>query len=468
MALYLHNTLSRSRERFEPADPKRVTMYVCGPTVYNFSHIGNARPPVVFDVLARVLRRSYGLVYARNVTDVDDKINAAAKAENIDIAVLTARYLSAYLEDMDTLGVQPPDLAPRVTEHIPQIVDLIERLVKTGHVYEAEGHILFSVASYSDYGHLSGRSLDDMLAGARVDVAPYKRDPADFVLWKPSAADVVGWDSPWGRGRPGWHVECSAMAETHLGETIDIHGGGQDLVFPHHENETAQSTCVHAGRLYCRYWIHNGLIHVDSEKMSKSIGNVLLLRDLLAEAPGETVRLGLLTAHYRQPLDWAADVLADAQQKLDRMYGALRAAGVSGTVHDDVGEPPASVVEALDDDLNTPRALAALFDLAREANRETDAERRLKIATDLRAGAGLLGLLHADPEAWFVDSGKLDALDAAEIDALVRQRERFRAERDFAPYRENRRCRESLRTHRRLTASDRDGRCRLPSRTRRP
>ncbi len=407
-------------------------MYVCGPTVYNFSHIGNARPPVVFDVLARVLRRSYDLVYARNITDVDDKINAAAKAENIDIAVLTARYLSAYLEDMETLGVQPPDLAPRVTEHIPQIVDLIKRLVKTDHVYEAEGHILFSVASYSDYGHLSGRSLDDMLAGARVDVAPYKRDPADFVLWKPSAADVVGWDSPWGRGRPGWHVECSAMAETHLGETIDIHGGGQDLVFPHHENETAQSTCVHAGRLYCRYWIHNGLIHVDSEKMSKSLGNVLLLRDLLAEAPGETVRLGLLTAHYRQPLGWADDVLADAQQKLDRMYGALRAAGVSGTVQDDVGEPPASVVEALDDDLNTPRALAALFDLAREANRETDSERRLKIATDLRAGAGLLGLLQADPEAWFVDSGKPDALDVAEIDTLVSQRERFRAERDFA------------------------------------
>jgi len=432
MALYLHNTLSRSRELFEPADPQRVTMYVCGPTVYNFSHIGNARPPVVFDVLARVLRRSYGLVYARNVTDVDDKINAAARAENIDIAVLTARYLSAYLEDMGTLGVQSPDLAPRVTEHIPQIVDLIGRLVKTGHVYEAEGHILFSVASYSDYGHLSGRSLDDMLAGARVDVAPYKRDPADFVLWKPSADDVVGWDSPWGRGRPGWHVECSAMAETHLGETIDIHGGGQDLVFPHHENETAQSTCVHAGRLYCRYWIHNGLIHVDSEKMSKSLGNVLLLRDLLAEAPGETVRLGLLTAHYRQPLDWTDGVLTDAQQKLDRMYGALRAAGVSGTAQDDVGEPPASIVEALDDDLNTPRALAALFDLAREANRETDSERRLKIATALRAGAGLLGLLQADPEAWFVDSGKSDGLDAAEIDTLVSQRERFRAERDFA------------------------------------
>ncbi len=433
MALYLHNTLSRSRERFEPADPECVTMYVCGPTVYNFSHIGNARPPVVFDVLARVLRRSYGLVYVRNVTDVDDRINAAAKAENVDIGVITARYLAAYLEDMATLGVQPPDIAPHVTDHIPQIVNLIERLVTSGHAYGAEEHVLFSVASFPEYGQLSGRALDEMLAGARVDVAAYKRDAADFVLWKPSEEDVVGWDSPWGRGRPGWHVECSAMAEAHLGETIDIHGGGQDLVFPHHENETAQSTCVHSGRLYCRYWIHNGLIHVESEKMSKSVGNVLLLRDLLSEAPAEAVRLGLLTAHYRQPLDWTADVLNEAQQKLDRMYGALRAAGVSGVAEGDSGEsPPASVLEALDDDLNTPRALAALFELAREANREKDRDRRADIAKSLRTGASLLGLLQADPEAWFVDSDTAGAPDAAEIDALVARREQMRAERSFA------------------------------------
>lgn len=433
MALYLHNTLSRSRELFEPADPERVTMYVCGPTVYNLSHIGNARPPVVFDVLARVLRRSYQLVYARNITDVDDKINAAAKTENVEIGVVTARYLAAYLEDMAMLGVQLPDLAPRVTDHIPQIVNLIERLVAAGHAYEAEEHVLFSVASYPEYGHLSGRALDEMLAGARVDVAAYKRDPADFVLWKPSAEDVVGWASPWGRGRPGWHVECSAMVEVHFGETIDIHGGGQDLVFPHHENEIAQSTCVHAGRLFCRYWIHNGLIHVESEKMSKSVGNVLLLRDLLSEAPGEAVRLALLTAHYRQPLEWTADVLAEAQQKLDRMYGALRAAGVSGVQqHGGADElPPASVVDALNDDLNTPRALAALFKLAREANRETDPERRSAIARSLRAGAGLLGLLEADPEAWFVDSAASAALAAAEIDTLVSRREQLRKEGDF-------------------------------------
>jgi len=433
MALYLHNTLSRSRELFKPADPERVTMYVCGPTVYNFSHIGNARPPVVFDVLARLLRRSYKLLYARNVTDVDDKIYAAAKAENVEIGVLTARYLAAFLEDMAMLGVQPPDLTPRVTEHIPQIIKFIERLMATGHAYEAEEHVLFSVASYSQYGHFSGRALDEMLAGARVDVASYKRMPADFVLWKPSAEGVVGWDSPWGRGRPGWHVECSAMAEAHLGETIDIHGGGQDLVFPHHENETAQSTCAHAGRLYCRYWVHNGLIHVDSEKMSKSVGNVLLVRELLGEVPGEIIRLGLLTAHYRQPLHWTADVLAEAQQKLDRMYGALRAAGVNGASQDNSDEqPPVSVVDALNDDLNTPRALAALFDLVREANRETDWQRRLEIARSLRAGAGLMGLLQQDPEAWLVNSEATGGLEVAEIDALVSRRERMREQRDFA------------------------------------
>jgi cysteinyl-tRNA synthetase len=434
MDLYLHNSLTRSRERFEPTDPERVTMYVCGPTVYNFSHIGNARPPVVFDVLARVLRRSYKLVYARNVTDVDDKINAAAKAEGVEIGVITARYLAAYLEDMERLGVLPPDIAPAVTDHMPEIVNLIGRLITSGHAYEAEQHVLFSVASYPRYGHLSGRDPDDLIAGARVDVAPYKKDAGDFVLWKPSDDDTVGWDSPWGRGRPGWHIECSAMAEAHLGETIDIHGGGQDLVFPHHENETAQSTCAHSGQLFAKYWVHNGLIHVESEKMSKSLGNVLLLRELLSEAPPEAVRLGLLTAHYRQPLDWSSDVLDDARQKLDRMYGALRAAGISGEAVDS-DEPPDSVLEALHDDLNTPKALAALFELAREANRESDRAVRRDKANSLRAGARLLGLLQADPNAWFSDLGGSDSSggpDTAEIDALVRRREALRAARDFA------------------------------------
>jgi cysteinyl-tRNA synthetase len=433
MALYLYNTLTRERELFEPAVPGKVTMYVCGPTVYNFAHIGNARPPVVFDVLARLLRRSYDLTYVRNITDVDDKINAAAKAEGIDIGVLTSRYLEAYLEDMDTLGVLRPDVAPRVTEHMPAIVAMIEALIGCGHAYEADGHVLFAVDSYPDYGVLSGRDRDDLIAGARVEVASYKKDPADFVLWKPSPDDLVGWDSPWGRGRPGWHIECSAMAEAHLGRTIDIHGGGQDLVFPHHENEIAQSTCAHGGAPYCRYWIHNGLIHVDSEKMSKSLGNVLLVRELLAEAPGEAIRLGLLTAHYRQPLDWNADVLTDARQKLDRMYGALRTAGVVGVANaTDTAEPPAAVVAALEDDLNTPRALAELFSLARDANRAEDPVERLAAAQALRAGATLLGLLQDDPNAWFAGSGDDDGIGAADIEALLAQRRALREQRRFA------------------------------------
>jgi cysteinyl-tRNA synthetase len=433
MTLYVHNTLTRQRERFEPAVPGKVTMYVCGPTVYNFAHIGNARPPVVFDVLARLLRRTYDLTYVRNITDVDDKINAAARNEGIDIGVLTGRYLAAYLEDMAALGVLPPDVAPKVTEHMPAIIAMIEALIAGGNAYEADGHVLFAVESFADYGALSGRDRDELIAGARVEVAPYKRDPADFVLWKPSPADLVGWDSPWGRGRPGWHIECSAMAETHLGQTIDIHGGGQDLVFPHHENEIAQSTCAHGGVPYARYWIHNGLIHVDSEKMSKSLGNVLLVRELLREAPGEAIRLGLLTAHYRQPLDWNADVLSDARQKLDRMYGALRSAGIVGqSAPADETEPPADVVAALEDDLNTPRALAELFSLAREANRADDPDVRRATAEALRAGGSLLGLLQDDPEAWFVGDGADDGVSEAEIDALLEKRQLLRAERRFA------------------------------------
>ena len=433
MALALHNTLTRKRERFEPAEPKRVTMYVCGPTVYNFAHIGNARPPVVFDVLARLLRRTYELVYVRNVTDVDDKINAAAETEGVAIGELTARYLAAYHEDMALLGVLPPDIEPKVTEHMPQIISLIERLLESGHAYLAESHVLFSVASFDAYGALSGRDREELIAGARVEVAPYKKDPADFVLWKPSNEDGVGWDSPWGYGRPGWHVECSAMVEAHLGETIDIHGGGQDLVFPHHENETAQSTCVHGGQTYCRYWIHNGLIHVESEKMSKSLGNVLLLRDLLEEAPGEAVRLGLLTAHYRQPLDWNSGVLADAQQKLDRMYGALRDAGVRGAQSGEPETPPPpGVVEALEDDLNSPKALAELFNLARELNRAADEETRTELANALRAGGWLLGLLQGDPEGWFVEPRSADALDEDAINALLQEREAARGAGDFA------------------------------------
>jgi cysteinyl-tRNA synthetase len=432
MALFLHNTLTRAREPFEPQVPGRVTMYVCGPTVYNYAHIGNARPPVVFDVLARLLRRTYALTYVRNVTDVDDKINDAAKAEGVKIGVLTARYLAAFHEDLRVLGVAPPDVEPRVTDHIPQIVAMIERLIATGHAYEAEGHVLFAVPGFAEYGRLSGRDREDMLAGARVEVAPYKRDPGDFVLWKPSDAETVGWPSPWGRGRPGWHIECSAMAEAHLGETLDIHGGGVDLLFPHHENEVAQSTCAHGGARYARYWLHNGLVQANGEKMSKSLGNVRLVRDLLATHGGETVRLALLTAHYRQPLDWTDQLVVEARQKLDRMYGALRDAGISGVLtRAPAAAPPAGMLAALEDDLNTPEAFAELFGIVRAANRATDPLEKRALAESLRAGAWLLGLLTEEPQTWFA-AGTSGGGDDAEIDTLVKQRDALRREKNFA------------------------------------
>jgi cysteinyl-tRNA synthetase len=404
-------------------------MYVCGPTVYNFAHIGNARPAVVFDVLARLLRRSYRLTYARNITDVDDKINAAARTADVPIHVITARFTAAYHQDMAALGVAPPDVEPRVTANIPAIIAMIEQLVSSGHAYEAAGHVLFAVDSFAAYGDLSGRAREDMVAGARVEVAPYKNDPADFVLWKPSDDATVGWPSPWGRGRPGWHIECSAMAQAHLGTTIDIHGGGQDLIFPHHENEVAQSTCAHGGTTYSRYWIHNGFLNVDREKMAKSLGNVLLVRDLLAEAPGEAIRLALLTAHYRQPLDWSDAVLKDARSRLDRLYGTLREAGIKGPGAPPA-QPPDSVLAALEDDLNTPKALAALARLARDANRAEGAAAGAAAAT-LRAGGWLLGLLQQDPDSWFSQGGHAE-LDGAAIQALLDQREAYRQARDFA------------------------------------
>ena len=442
MSLTLFNTLSHKREAFVPLHPPRVTMYVCGPTVYSYAHIGNARPPVVFDVLARLLRRDYQLTYARNITDVDDKINAAAADEGVDISVVTNRYLAAYHEDLRALGVQDPDVEPRVTDHLDDIIRMIQQLISSKHAYEAQGHVLFAVESFSDYGILSRRSIDEMMAGARVEVAPYKRAPGDFVLWKPSPPDVVGWASPWGRGRPGWHIECSAMAEKHLGETLDIHGGGQDLVFPHHENEVAQSTCAHGGSPYCRYWVHNGFVNMGSEKMAKSLGNVLLVKDLVRQHPGEVIRLALLSAHYRQPLDWTPRLLDESTQRLDRLYGVLRDAGLKGefrpTAVADVTagadqsalEP---VVAALEEDLNTPQALAALAALARSTNRCEDPQQRSRLAATLRAGAWYMGLLGADPEAWFARTSQRDEdPDADRIDALVEQRVKLRAAGDFA------------------------------------
>ena len=367
MKIRLYNNRNRSLEDFEPLNPNQVTMYLCGPTVYNYVHIGNARGPVVFDVLSKLLRRHYPkLVYARNITDVDDKINAAAAEQNVPIATITDKFTAIYREDMAKLGVTPPDVEPHATDHIPQIITMIEKLIASNHAYAAEGHVLFSVASYADYGKLSRRPMDEMIAGARVDVAPYKRDAGDFVLWKPSTPELPGWNSPWGRGRPGWHIECSAMAEAHLGETIDIHAGGNDLLFPHHENEVAQSTCAHGGKVFARFWIHNGMLDFGGTKMSKSLGNVSVLHSLLENSPPEALRYALLTAHYRQPLDWTNGLIEQSVKTLDRLYGTLR------DLQDITAEPitPAAIETALCDDLNTPIALSELARIAGDARKE--------------------------------------------------------------------------------------------------
>ena len=430
MTIYLHDTLQGKKLAFEPHEEGAVTMYLCGPTVYNFAHIGNARPAVVFDLLARVLRRRYKLIFARNITDVDDKINQASIDTGKPIDEITARYIKAYNDDMGALGVQPPDVEPRATHHIDEMIAMISVLIEKGYAYEAEGHVLFDVTADENYGSLSKRDLREMIAGARVEVAPYKRSAQDFVLWKPSTPELPGWDSPWGRGRPGWHIECSAMAEKHLGKTIDIHAGGQDLVFPHHENEMAQSTCVHGGAPFARYWVHNGFLSMDSEKMSKSLGNVLLVHDLIEMIPGEVIRLALLNAHYRQPLDWSDETVASARKMLDRFYGAVRGIDVPEDLRRSA-EPPAAVIEALEDDINTPKALAEMFNLARRLNKATDDGERQSLAAGLLAAGDLMGLIQQDPEAWFAggDDGELSADD---IEQLLSEREAARANRDFA------------------------------------
>lgn len=429
MTLYLHDTLRGEKLPFEPLHAGKVTMYLCGPTVYNYAHIGNARPAVVFDLLARLLRRNYDLTFARNITDVDDKINAAALESGKPIEKITERFITAYNEDMAALGVLRPDIEPRATEHVGDMIAMIAALIDSGHAYEAEGHVLFDVATHGEYGRLSRRDLREMIAGARVEVAPYKRAPQDFVLWKPSTDDLPGWDSPWGRGRPGWHIECSAMSARHLGATIDIHAGGQDLVFPHHENELAQSTCAHGGAPFARYWLHNGFLSVDDTKMSKSLGNVLLVRDLVKTIPGEVIRLALLGAQYRQPLDWSDESVDGARRMLDRFYGALRDIDVPGERRRQAAPAPA-VVEALEDDLNTPRALAEMFSLARELNKTEAAGERQRRAAELLACGDLMGLLTADPEIWFAGEAQ-GSLSGAQIDTLITERETARAARDF-------------------------------------
>ena len=429
MTIQLHDTLRGKKVPFEPLREGEVTMYLCGPTVYNYAHIGNARPAVVFDLLARVLRRRFKLTFARNITDVDDKIIAASLESGEPIEAITSRYAEVYNADMAALGVQPPDIEPYATQHIDVMIAMIEKLIAEGYAYEADGHVLFEVESHKQYGELSKRDLREMIAGSRVEVAPYKKAAQDFVLWKPSSDEQPGWDSPWGRGRPGWHIECSAMAEKHLGETIDIHAGGQDLVFPHHENECAQSRCAHGGAPFARYWLHNGFLSIDETKMSKSLGNVLLVHDLIETIPGEVIRLALLSAHYRQPLDWSAQTIDAARRMLDRLYGAVRGIEVSAEARA-AAEVPEALVAALEDDLNTPKAMAEYFALARALNKSNDPAEMEALAAQMYAAGDLLGLLSVDPEEWFA-GGAVGDMSGDDIEALIAQRNEARAAKDF-------------------------------------
>jgi len=454
MSLHLYNSLTRRVEPFAPLDPARPTMYVCGPTVYNYAHIGNARGPVVFDVLARLLRRRYGhLAYARNITDVDDKINAAAREQGVPISTITDRFAAIYRQDMAALGVIAPDIEPAATAHIDHIIAMIERLIAGGHAYAAENHVLFAVASFDGYGKLSRRDLEDMLAGARVDVAPYKRDPGHFVPWSPATDGPPGRASPWGRGPPGWHIECSAMAAAHLGETIDIHAGGIDLQFPHHENEIAQSECAHKDadghpKTFARWWLHNGMLNFGGSKMSKSLGNIATVHDLIGTHPPEALRYALLSAHYRQPLDWSDTLIEQCVRTLDRLYGTLRDidALVSPAEAADIAIP--DTIEArLDDDLNTPQALAELASIAANArvlrnaivHGQTDGQAEGQAAqlqalaalgASLRAAGRALGLLQQAPEAWFARGASGD--DDVRIQSLVDERNAAKQSRDFA------------------------------------
>ena len=429
MKLFLYDTLSGEKLEFKPLDSGKVTMYLCGPTVYNYAHIGNARPAVVFDLLGRLLRQNYELVFARNITDIDDKINAAAIESNKSISEITEVYIEAYNTDMAAIGVKSPDIEPRATEHIGEMIIMIEKLIDAGNAYQAEGHILFEVSTYSEYGSLSKRDLSEMMAGARVEVASYKKSAHDFILWKPSTPELPGWDSPWGRGRPGWHLECSAMIKKHLGTTIDIHAGGQDLVFPHHENEIAQSTCAHQRKTFSRYWLHNGFLSIDNTKMSKSLGNVSLVRDLLKDHSGEVIRLALLTAHYRQPLEWSSKTLVAAKKMLDRIYGALRDIRVSPQKIANT-KVPTIILEALSNDLNTPMAMAEVFSLAKKLNKTLDNNEREDIAAQIYASGKIIGLFEKDANEWFSQIAQCKYSEG-EIENLIAQRDEARLIKDF-------------------------------------
>ncbi len=435
MDLKLYNSLTRQKQQFEPIDAERITMYACGPTVYNFVHIGNARPAVVFDTVYRVLRSVYPkVIYARNITDIDDKIINKSNELSVDINVITKKYSEAYFDDMQALNTLAPDQTPYATDHIPEMIDMVQTLVDKGHAYAADsqneadkGHVLFSVPSMPDYGELSKRNLDEQEAGARIEVAGYKQYAGDFVLWKPSTDSEPGWDSPWGRGRPGWHLECSAMIKKHLGDTIDIHAGGHDLMFPHHENEIAQSCCANDGKPLANFWMHNGFINIDGEKMSKSLGNFRLVNDLLKQYPGEVLRYVILSAHYRSEQNFSKELLDSAWRTLDTIYGFIRGIVPQEAILNRTGEG----YKALLDDINTPVAISELYRLAKAANQAQGAEQQSLIA-EIAGLADILGLLQQDPEQWFTVARGDDQLTSEQIEEQIQARQQAKQDRDFA------------------------------------
>ena len=411
MNLKIYNTLSKEKELFKPLDQKSIKMYVCGPTVYNFAHIGNARPAVVFDMLYRLLKNIYPeVIYVRNITDVDDKINEAARKLNKPISFITKKYTDIYHQDMTSLGVLRPNHEPRVTDNIDQIISMIQRILDNKKAYINDSHVLFDVTSFNEYGKLSNRDKDEMLSGARVEVADYKKYAGDFVLWKPSNKDEPGWNSPWGYGRPGWHIECSSMVETYLGEEIDIHGGGQDLIFPHHENEIAQSCSAHNSKSYARYWVHNGYLNMEGEKMSKSLGNIITVKELLEEYDGEVIRLALLSTHYRKPINFGKSLLEQSKNILNKLYKKLNSESDEALVSEDILIP-------LLDDLNTPLAISNLS--------------KIKCSKTLKKSANFLGLLKRTSEEWFALNNK-STMSENDIELLIKQRDEARKLKNFA------------------------------------
>ena len=426
MKLQIYNTRTRTKEKFIPRHKGKVSIYACGPTVYDAIHIGNARPFVLFDTLVRLLKRTCDVTYVRNITDVDDKIMRAAHQQGISISELTQKTIKAFHSDMLALNALPPDIEPRATDHIAEMIEMISLLIEKKHAYVAQGHVLFDTRSDSSYGQLSRRKLDEMIAGARVEVAPYKKNAMDFVLWKPSDSEQPGWDSPWGRGRPGWHIECSAMSHKHLGHTFDIHCGGLDLIFPHHENEIAQSTCAHGAETFAQYWMHNGMLVVDGKKMSKSLGNFYTVQDLLQKVPGEVIRFTLLATHYRQPLDWTEKTLEQSIVILNRFYTSIKNIDISTVEVDE------EILAALNDDLNTPKAIARLHTLVAQLNKEKSSESREKLASLIVSSARLMGFLYQKTEDWFMNTCvKGEGAEAEKIERLIAERIQARKAKNF-------------------------------------